>query len=358
METGQPNPAHENHSRNINVNDRPPRIAIVGCGAVTERAHLPGSVAANVPISVLVDKDRARADQLARQYGIPSVLEDYMQLEGKAEGAIVALPHGLHAEASIALLRRGIPVLVEKPMALSASECDQMIQAASQSSQVLAVGLMRRFLRSALFAKDAIASGLLGNIESFDVRDGFIQSWPVASPAYYQRRQAGGGTLMDFGAHALDSLLWWLGEVASFDYFDDNHGGVEADCELRLVMKSGAKGIVELSRTRNLRRTAILVGDRAMLEVGLHTNQVRLRSRTGNPQVVGQVSAADTAGEQSYVDLMAEQLRDFLDAIRDKRPPRVPGTEGRRSVVMIEACYARRKPLELPWLKPAREPSR
>jgi len=333
----------------------PIKLAIIGCGAVTELSHLPAAAKVwNLQVTVLVDKNRSRAEALGRQYGVPHVAEDYTQVWDKVDAAIVALPHCLHAPVSIDLLAHGVHVLVEKPMALSGAECDAIIQAAEQGRTVLAVGLMRRFQRSAQFTKAILDTDWLGHIESFDVQEGFVYNWPVASDFFFRKEAAGGGVLIDTGAHTLDTLLWWLGDSASLEYFDDNYGGVEADCELRLVMKCGATGIVKLSRTHNLRGTAIIRGTRATLEVSLHSNQVKLRPTGMAFDVVGHVLPdwPQAQREQSYVDLISAQLTDWLNAIRSGHSPAVPGVEGRRSVELIEACYAQRKPLVLPWMAP------
>ena len=334
---------------------KPTRLAIVGCGAVTQHGHLPAAARAeNVRVTLLVDKNRPRAEELARQYNVPHVAEDYAQVWEEADAAIVALPHYLHAPISIDLLAHGVHVLVEKPMALTADECDAMIQAAEQGQAVLAVGLMRRFLWSAQLTKAILDAGLLGSVESFDIREGFAYNWPVASDFFFRKETAGGGVLIDAGAHTLDTLLWWLGDVGSFEYFDDNYGGVEADCELHLVMENGATGIVELSRTRDLRNTAIIRGGRATLEVSLHTNQVRFLPRGVAFGVLGNVlpDLQEPLGEQSFMDLLSAQLADWVNAIRSGGSPRVPGAEGRRSIALIKACYAQRKPLVLPWVIP------
>lgn len=330
-------------------------LAIIGCGAVTERGHLPAATRVeNVQITLLVDKNRSRAEELARQYHVPHVAEDCTQVWDKVDAAIVALPHYLHAPVSIDLLERGLHVLVEKPMAISTTECDAMIRAAEQNEAVLAVGLTRRFLWSAQFTKAILDVGLLGTIESFDVREGFAYNWPVASDFFFRKEMAGGGVLIDTGVHTLDTLLWWLGDVASFEYLDDNYGGVEADCELHVVMDNGATGIVELSRTRHLRNTAIIRGKKGTLEIHLHTNKIRFRPRGVGFEAVGNVSPDSQRAqpEQSLVDLLSAQLADWVDAICNGNSPYVSGVEGRRSIALIEACYAQRKPLVPPWVVP------
>lgn len=331
------------------------RIAIIGCGAVTAEAHLPvASRVDGVRVNLLVDRNRPRAEALARQFGIPHVAADYQAAFDAADAAIVALPHLLHAPVCVDLLRRGLDVLVEKPMALSTAECDAMIAASEQGGSVLAVGLIRRFLSAFQFVRSTLAAGVLGHVRHFDVREGAIYNWPLASDFLFRRETAGGGVLIDTGAHTLDTLLWWLGDVRSVEYFDDNYGGVEADCLIQLELESGATGVVELSRTRRLRNTAIIEGDRATVEADWR--QMKLTPRgTGGHMLHGSVKAA-SAGVQptidGYLEAMAASFADWIDAVRRRRRPAVCGREGRRSVSLIEECYRLRQPLELPWVSP------
>lgn len=330
-------------------------IAIVGCGAMVEQQHLPCLARRDdCRVAALVELNEARAERLAKRFGVPSVFTDYRDLLSlDIAAAIVALPNHLHAPVSIELLKAGIHVLVEKPMALSVAECDAMLEAAEAGQAMLAVGLMRRFSYAGRFAKWAIESGLLGRIISFDIQNGFIHAWPSAMDFFLRREMAGGGVLIDLGVHALDQLLWWLGDVESFEYYDDNYGGVEADCKLQVTLKSGAKGIVELSRTRDLRETAIIRGERAELEIALVRNSISLRFLDGAVGITGHAIFPEQPPlpGQRVSDLIAAEHEDFLEAIRTGRQPTVPGTKARRSIALIEACYAERRPLKLPWVE-------
>lgn len=330
------------------------KIALVGCGAVAEHRHLPALARRDdCEVVALVDQNEVRAKQLAADFGVPKVLTDYHNLLASAlDVAIVALPNHLHAPVSIELLEAGTHVLVEKPMALSVAECDRMLQAAEAGHVVLTVGLMWRFLHSGRFAKWAVESNLLGRIISFDMRFGYVFNWPLTSDYFFRKESAGGGVLMDYGVHTLDQLLWWLGDVRSCKYYDDGCGGVEAECELHITLQSGAEGVVELSRTRNLRNTAIVRGERAEMEIGLGRNFISL-SFLGSPvQVIGQGAlwAQSANAPQSQIDIVAAEHNDLLEAIRTGRPPVASGTEARHSMSLIEICYKERRPLRLPWV--------
>ena len=181
----------------------------------------------------------------------------------------MALPNYLHAPVAIDLLRHGVHVLVEKPMALNAKQCDDMIDSANYGNAILAVGLDFRFPKTSQYTYQAVQSGLLGNLLGFDLRMGADLTTFVRSDYLLRKESAGGGVLIDLAVHGLDLVLWWLGDYKQVSYCDDSLGGVEANCELHLKLASGASGVMEASRTRKLRNTCIISGERGTLEVGL-----------------------------------------------------------------------------------------
>jgi len=328
----------------------PLRIGIVGCGAVTELAHLPLCTAMQgVKVTALVDPNIGRAEQLAKTFGVELVRRDTTDLAGVIDGAIVAAPHAYHARIGIDLLRQGIHVLVEKPMALTTAECDAMIEAAEKSRTVLAVGLMRRFAPWARYIKKVLDSGTLGKVRSFQIREGFKYSWPVASDFFFKKEAAGGGVLIDTGAHTLDTVLWWFGDVERYEYYDDSEGGVEADCEVRLRMRDECMGTVHLSRTRNLGFRIRIEGERDVLE--FDRTEKPGKFVLGDFCLQGAVfKPVDPTNDGTLIPMIGASLRDWRDAIRNGTPPTVTGYEGRRSISLIESCYRHRQPLIYPWL--------
>lgn len=329
-------------------------VVVIGCGAIAERQHLPLLMErADCRVTAIVDRNAQRVQDLVTRFGVAKAFTDIDELSNvKVDAAVVGLPNALHGIVGSKLLSRGIHVLMEKPLATSVRDCDRLLEEAERSGAVLAVGLMRRFLKSGQFAKWAIESGRLGRIKNFEIGDGFVYAWPAASNAFISKELAGGGVLMDLGAHTLDQLLWWLGDVESSEYYDDNVAGVEADCRIELTLKSGVTGIVELSRTRDLSGMAVIRGENAELQVSLTRNTTRLRYLNGDFQIIGDsAKAMDQAAEdQRPAQLIAAEHDDFFQAIHSGRPTTISGIEARRSVALIESLYAARKPLKLPWV--------
>lgn len=323
-------------------------FALVGCGAVAQ-AHIPTLLeSADAELTLLVDKSVDRAKELGATFGVDQAIDDFNDVPGRADAAIVAVPHHLHAPITIGLLEKGVHVMVEKPMAMTTSECDAMIEAGRVGNATLAVGHLRRFFHSSRFIKRAVEGGMLGKITGFDMREGMVYSWPAASDFTF-KAAAGGGVLADQGAHALDILMHWLGDWDSVDYFDDSDGGVDADALLKLRLKSGASGTVELSRTRDLRHSVILTGELGELEVETKfDSQIEIRLSGEASYLTGRTLRDDDPADD-VTDIFRRQLAEFVSAIREGREPLVSGAEARRAVALMEQCRNSRQPLALPW---------
>ncbi len=349
-------------------------MAVVGCGAVAEERHLPALASIGWRPSVLIDAQLSRASGLARLHKVDRVVKDIAELaDGEVEAALVATNPTLHASIGLALIERGIHVFVEKPLAVSLRDAQAMAEAAAKQSPpvTLAVGHMRRFLFANRWVKMLVDSGSLGRIERFDVREGecFHRRWsgsPRArrltgqfSPAFWNPKMSGGGILLDIGSHVLDTVTWWLGGTSVASYHDDSLGGVEADAVVELKTQGGAMGTVELSRTRTLRNTAIVVGSRGRVEVALHRNEIVdvVPDDIAALELDGR-SVAAMPKEDLWKDMFEKELGDWLNVILSGGTPFVSGASALPVMDVIAQCQALRRPLRQPWFErtPRRPP--
>jgi predicted dehydrogenase len=324
------------------------RIAVIGCGAVAERVHLPALARSrSAEAAVLVDTSSERASRLAAAFGVPRTASDFRSVIGHVDAAIVGVPHDLHAPVAGTLLEAGVPVLVEKPMALTTPDCDTMIEAAERTGTVLAIGLLRRCAPALRWVKQAIDGGAIGPVQSFALREGSVYAWPVASASMF--RPESGGVLADAGAHVLDLALWWFGDWRRLSYKDDARGGVEADCLIEIETESGVTGRIELSRTRTMPNACVIRGAVGTIEVGTKTDAVVSVTFHGGGTLSGRPLGEGETAPTSLVDLFEPQLDQFIRAIRLGERPVVGGREGRRSVELLEACYRTRQSWVQPW---------
>jgi predicted dehydrogenase len=335
---------------------RKPRAIILGCGAIAELFHAPAfralEAVGEVEVTHVFDPSSARVARLLQQFGRAKPLGGLDELEAlRPDLVVVASPVQFHAGQSISALQAGAAVLCEKPMAASVHEAQQMLAAAVQAGRPLAVGLCRRFLPAAGAIRELLASGALGAIRSFEYWEGGEFKWPAKTPTFFQKSAGGGGALMDVGVHVLDLLAWWFGDPVDLTYYDDAMGGVEANCDLRLTYSPGFTGRVKLSRDWKIRNGLRIQGERgavswSLAEAKRLTLELAGFSRVWDIQVKSPPNQKDVSGLEGC---FIAQARDVLTACRGDAPLLVSGTEGLRSLQVIETCYARRRSLPLPW---------
>ncbi len=343
-----------------------PRLAVIGCGGVVADRHLPALAQLGWRPHVLVDPRTERAAALARRYRVPGVAAAAAELgAGEVEAALVATNAASHARVALPLLERAIHVFVEKPLAASREDADAMVRAAGARSVRLAVGHVRRFLFVNRWVKALLEGGALGGVTDFDVREGANYHLPTGgrlaavraaagtgpySPAFWDARPAGGGVLLDLGSHALDLLLWWLGEARLVSYRDDSAGGVESEALLELALPNGGAGTLEVSRARTLRNTAIITGSRGRIEVALHRNAIVSADPPSLTAFeLGGRSGAAMPAERLHEEMFARELADWLRAIRSGREPFVTGASAVPATAMVADAYRNRRPLRRSW---------
>jgi len=340
------------------------RIALIGCGAVSELYHAPAlqhlEAEGAAVLAAVFDPDAGRAARFCAQF--PSALsypdESFLK-KVPLDLVIVASPVSSHETHAVRALEAGIAVLCEKPLAANTAAGERMIAAALKHQRILAVGLLRRFYANVQFIRQIIQNKTLGSVISFTIQEGGSFNWPARSDSFFRKSTAGGGVLLDIGVHVLDLVVHWFGEPQKLTYADDAMGGLEANCRVELSFPAGFKGTVHLSRdwkTSNLyviefeRGTLKLrAGEAEKVELQLNTPgfllEGSLKDRVGLDSPLGTVSPA-----LSFPQAFLSQLRDLILAVRGGGRPAIPADEGIRSLRLIEQCYQNRTLMEMPWL--------
>ena len=329
------------------------RLGIVGCGAIAEYAYLPAArQLEGAEIVALADKNIGRAQTLGQRFGVSKCVEDYRQIPD-LDGVIIALPHDLHAPVTSEFLKKGIAVLVEKPLALTVAEAEKVIELARTKQTLLQVGQIYRFCHRAQMVKRALEQGWIGSLRKFSLEGNFGDTNPMASGFAWDKKRAGGGTLMDVGSLVLDLLMWWFGEPTRVEYRDDSLGGVECECELELDFQNPRgtiSGTVVMSRVRKLRDIVRIDADRLSIVYGFETNQGLLELIPADPRwQVPFVLDVRSLPFQTNIDFFAEQLKNFAAAIRSPDQSAAPADSVLPSLALVEKCYQNRKSLRFPW---------
>jgi predicted dehydrogenase len=342
------------------------RTALVGCGKV---GQIHAAALSNLPESELVavcDREASRAAAFAERFGgQPFSDVGTMLREGKPQAIVVCTPHPLHAVPVIEAAAAGVHALVEKPLAASLADCDGMLAAARRAATKLGVISQRRLYEPVRRMKAAIDAGkigrpVLGVYNMFSWRD----------QAYYQSdawrgkwATEGGGVLINQSPHHLDMLQWFMGEIEEVSgcWANLNHPYIEVeDTALAMIrFKSGGLGSVVASlSTRPGIYAKVHIHGSSGASVGVETDRGAtfvaglseiaepplndLWTIPGEEKLLAQFQTEDRAhfGRiNATTHYHALQIQDFLQAVRDDRPPIVTGEDGRIVVAVISAIY-------------------
>lgn len=328
-------------------------FGIIGAGAIAAVHAEAVTGCANAKLKAVYDPDRNRAETLAARFGCRG-MSDWGEFLGSGiEAVTVATPSGLHAEAALPAARAGKHILCEKPLEVNTEKADELIRTCRECGVLLSVVLQSRFCRAVQRIRRAVEEGRFGEpvLASASVR------W-FRAPDYYasggwrgSRALDGGGALMNQGIHTVDLLLHFNGDVAEVDGRAARrlHRGIEVEDTVAAMLRfrNGSLGTIEASTAclpglprrvalSGTRGSAILEDDRIVLW-RFDTEQpedAAIRDFGGEGMHGGSADPGAITGEGHR-----RQVAELAVAIRTGRPLLAPGSEGRRSVALINAVY-------------------
>ncbi len=190
------------------------RYAVIGLGHIAQAAVLPafGHARRNSRLAALVSGEKTKLKAVGRRYGIERLCgyEDVEELfaSGEIDAAYIALPNDMHKEFTIRAARAGLHVLCEKPMAITARDCLQMIRATEKANVRLMIAYRLHFERANLEAVRLCHSGKLGDLRFFS-SDFSMQ---VGEGNIRLKHEHGGGPLYDIGIYCINAARYCLSE--------------------------------------------------------------------------------------------------------------------------------------------------
>jgi predicted dehydrogenase len=314
------------------------RIGIVGTGRVAQ-AHLQAVKESRegVELAAVCDVDGDRARKAAAAYGAGRVYHDYRQLAGDSgvDAAVVCLPNHLHHPAVIALAAAGKDVLVEKPMAMNLREADAMIRAARKNKVTLMVGQSRRFSRAIGLVRERL--GEIGRLFRIDIS--FLVLFASPQTAWWGDRSMAGPLVITLqGSHSVDTVVWLLDRVPDTVYAQTKlvnpSFGTADEASLVLGFAGGEVASVQLSlNTTPYVHETLIAGSRGSLRV---FEQPTARTYGFRNRV--ELNGHTIFDEEEIPSLYANQLSEFVAAIREGREPLASAADVRRSMQVLDAA--------------------
>lgn len=329
------------------------RFAVVGCGSIGKRHIAVLDAEPGATITAICDIDEQKVKALSETYGGIPYYTDYSKMLNEAEIDIVniAAPHGLHAALSIEAANAGKNILVEKPMALSIKDCNEMIEAAKRNNVKLFVVKQNRYNAPIKLVKQALELGKLGKL--FMVQCNVM--WNRHQEYYDLSDWRGklhleGGALHTQVSHFIDLLIWWFGDVVEAKTILDtkNHQIEIEDCGVSAIkFESGVMASLFWTTcvyNQNLEGSITIIGEKGTIKIGgKYLNKIEFWDVQSYP-MPDDASFEDQPnnygkyqGTSSNHDKLIHSL---IDQFTHNRKGVVEGEEAIKTIHAIETIYA------------------
>ena len=339
------------------------RVGIVGCGGVTQQVHIPGllKLKNKVILQALCDKSEALAKEIAAKYHVPNAypeLSDMLVAED-LDIVDVCTPPQVHAPIAVEALEYGCHVMIEKPMALKTSDCDEIINAEKKAGKKLCVIHNQLFTSPFRKARKLVADGAIGEFIGMrlfhsDPREAMIMRqdpWLHKLP---------GGLIGETAPHPVYMSLAFLNKAKSVDIYAKNfleHPWAPFD-EFRIELEGGkAMSSITISYASNHGDILVdILGTEGILHLDLGSLLLvhygrKLSSKpipfaryflSVSSQVIGGIIAnafkLATRKLSSGHDII---IREFVDCVINNHRPPVTSEEGRETVRVMEMIVER-----------------
>ncbi len=329
------------------------RFGIIGSGFMG-RTHIEALM--RLPdVAVVAVAGGKRAPGLAERYVIDFVeAKEQLLRRPDVDAIVITTPHHLHVDEALEAIAHGKHVLVEKPLATSAEDCERMIAAAAKRGVALAVGYQQRFRINNQKACELIRAGAIGRVQAFQISmplyAGAIKSGGFGGDWSWWNDPLNIGHLLNSSPHAIDLLRWMMrAEVKTISAFSRTllpDLKVEDTTVALMEFSNGAIGTLFSSRAlpapsfpgEDFRFR--IVGSEALLDLDAYS-ELRLSDAKGWRVVSQQPPVKHEGADTAFADVRMQAYRDqmaaFIDLIHGRPSEVGSGEEGRAAVA---ACRA------------------
>ena len=327
------------------------KFAVVGCGRISER-HLQAlaSEHINAELIAVADINEERARNKSEKYHVPYYRDCHEMMKRHPEVDIIDIltPTGYHAENVIDIARYGKHIVVEKPMALKVSDCEEMIKACNTHGCRLFIVQQNRFNKAVQAARSALERGQFGKLVLGTVR----VRWMRYQSYYEQDAWRGtwaldGGVMSQQASHHLDLLQWFMGPVETMQCQITTRLmkiEVEDTAVAIFKFKSGALGAFEATvatRPEDLEASLSILGENGSLVVeGNAVNKIkywRFADDDTEEPLVQERHSEEVPDIYGHGHL--PYLGHVIEAIIENKPALVEAAEGKKNVEILTALY-------------------
>lgn len=323
------------------------KFGIIGCGAISYNHADAINVIDNAKLIACSDVNEKSLEVFSEKYDIIGYknVED-MLVNSEIDVICICTPSGLHSKFAVMAANQKKHIIIEKPMALTVKQCDEIINASEKNNIKVEVICQNRFKNTFRFVKSIIEQGKLGKIVSADIYMKYYRSPEYYATSNWKGTWAmdGGGALMNQGIHGVDIMLFMLGNVKSvFGHAKTLARDIEVEDTASAIIEyeNGAIGVIQGT-------TSVAPGYPRKVEINGTNGSITLIEGDISIWDVPNVKQPKSQSEssKSFKDPMGftieghvMQITDMVEAIINDRPPFVDQYEGKRAVELITAIY-------------------
>ena len=335
------------------------KYALIGCGRIATN-HMKAAMNNNLEISAVCDIICDKMDELLAKHGLENEksirkYDDYKKMieDIKPELVSIATESGNHAEIALYCIDNGINVIIEKPMAMSMSDADEIIRRSEEKGVKVSACHQNRFNIAIQELRKAIEAGRFGKLShgSIHVR------WNRNENYYKQAPWRGtwaqdGGALMNQCIHGIDLLRWMMGDEIDEIYGATRqqfHDYLEAeDVGMAVIkFKNGAIGTIEGTTNvypENLEETLYIFGEKGTVKIGgTSTNNIDVWNFADESEDDSRNKGLKEQTSNVYGNGHTSLFADVIDAIENVRKPYVDAVAGRNALEVVLSIYKSQK---------------
>jgi predicted dehydrogenase len=313
------------------------RVGLVGLGTMGRNHLRVISTHEQTVLAAVADLDPAALQAAVEQTGAQGYPDPLTMIrEAEIEALVIAAPTTAHVELALAAIERGLPVLVEKPLAATNAEALEIVEAARAKGVPVQVGHVERYNPAVLKLGELLRAGWLTNIYAIVSRR--------AGPFPARIRDV--GVTVDLATHDADMLSWIAGErpVRAYAELAQRKHATHEDLLFGLLhFPSGATGMLDVNwLTPAKRRSLAVLGEEGMFELDYLTQRLTFtKSDLAHPQLIAGY-APTFAGDVLEIEVathepLKAQLDAFVRAVRTGERPYVDGEDGAWAVRIANA---------------------
>lgn len=333
------------------------RFAILGCGHIGKRHAAMVLQNPEAELLAMVDSNLKLETEIKDKFQVPffsSLLE--MQNAGFIPDVLsICTPNNLHAPQAIEALEAGFNVLVEKPMALSKADCEDVIYKSMQTGKLVFCVMQNRYSPPSVWLKDIITSKRLGEI--FHVQ---INCFWNRDERYYTegswkgKKETDGGTFFTQFSHFIDIMYWLFGDITDIQsrFFDFNHKNLtefedSGLAQFRFV--KGGTGSLNFSTSvfdTNLESSMTIIAENGSIKIGgQYMNEVKYChiKDYSMPELSPSLPANDYGHYKGSAANHHFVIENVVDTIKGRTVATTNALEGMKVVEIIEKIYSSRQ---------------